>query len=287
MNPSLSTAALAIAVLSACPVARAGTELGALPPGAVATSSSGPASELIGFLLFDPAAIADRVPTGIRLTTLEEKARAWPRLATYLEKHPDRRAWAWSFFEIIGIEKATYDNVDARFDGGRGGMVVWYPEVRQVDAADDRPIGTQSLAVGSWVSDPELAGYMRSRGFPAMTATVRFAAEADSASGDLAAADLSIHGECRLEGTPFVPSWGKERLSYETFWTAAGEGDTYEIVTWAGHRSRHCRDAQWRVGGTHPFARLFNDPRVSDHDFLPTEFSFGYVLKSALYERTR
>lgn len=287
MNIVRITGWTALALLLGSPPSFAGTELGALPDGAVATSSAGPADELIGVLLFDPRLVADRVPAGVRLATLAEKARTWPRLATYLETHPERRGWAWSIYEIIGIRAATYDAVSAHFDGGHGGMAVWYPAVTRTDDSDPRPTGDQNLALGSWLSDPDLAAYMRSRGFPAQDADVRFASDADSASGDLVTTDLSIHGECRLEGPPFVPNWGKDRFSFETMWTPAGEGDTYEIVTWAGHRSRHCREAQWRVTGNHPFARLFNDPALADHDFVPTEFAYGYTLRSALYLRPR
>src|SRR6185295_287287 len=133
---------------------RAGTELGPLPEGGIAHSSAGPSDELIGFLLFDPALIADRVPAGVRLRTLEEKARGWPRLAAYLEQHPERRQWAWSFYEIIGIRAARYDDLAAQFDAGRGGMAVWYPELERTDTSETRPLGVQNLALGSWVSDP-------------------------------------------------------------------------------------------------------------------------------------
>lgn len=262
-----------------------GTDLDALPPEPLSGSSSGPADELIGFLLFDPARIQDRLPPGLRLRTLAEKARDWPRLAAYLVDHPERRAWAWSIYEIIGIHAARYDSMPARFDDGRGGMAVWYPEVVAVGTADPRALGGQNLAVGSWVSDHKLADYMRSRGFPARPARVRFGWNETHASGSLEADGLALHGECRLEGAPFVPWWGKDPHSFETMWTPAGEGDTFEVVTWAGHRSRRCVDAKWRVSGVHPFAQLFNDPKASDANFLPTEFAFGYLLNSGLYRR--
>lgn len=166
-------------------------------------------------------------------------------------------------------------------------MVVWYPEVQQIAPSDQRPLGEQNLAVGSWVSDPELASYMRSRGFPATDASVRFTSDDNSASGSMTADDLIIHADCRLEGPSFIPTWGRDHESYETMWTPSGQGDTYEIVTWAGHRSRRCVDAHWRLSGTHAFARLFNDETASDHDFMSTEFAFGYVLKSALYARRK
>lgn len=282
--------AIAHSLLAFCAIvclspATAGTELGSLPPGEIARSSAGPSDELIGFLAFDPGIVAARIPPGLRLRTLAEMAHRWPRLADYLVKHPGRSGWAWSHFEIIGIHAAKYDAMDARFGPGHGGMAVWYAEVVRDDESDSRPLGDQNLALGSWVSDARLAAYMRARGFPATAARVQFRRDDASASGDLATADLAIHGECRLEGAPFVPWWGKDKLSYETIWTPAGEGETFEVVTWAGHRSRTCRDATWRVSGSHPFARLFNDAVSADASILPTEFAYGYDLRSALYAR--
>jgi hypothetical protein len=68
-------------------------------------------------------------------------------------------------------------------------------------------------------------------------------------------------------------------------WTPAGEGDTFEVVTWAGHRSLRCVDPHWRVSGDHPFARAFNDSALGDPNVLPAEFAYGYFLKSGLYRR--
>src|SRR5690349_11770144 len=113
---SLTSSWSTIAALLFLGPAVAGTALGELPPEPLSRSSSGPSDELIGFLLFDPARIQDRLPPGIRFRTLEDKAREWPRLSAYLQAHPGRRSWAWSIYEIIGIHAARYDSVSANFD---------------------------------------------------------------------------------------------------------------------------------------------------------------------------
>ena len=274
----------AVAALTAAP-APAGERLGPLPAGEIARSAAGPSDEMIGYLLFDPAPVAPRLPPGVRFLTLAEKAEGWPRLAAYLKAHPDRRAWAWSFYEIIGIRAARYGHVSARVRGGRGGMAVWYPELVRIDGTDPRPRGTQDLALGSWISDPALVAAMRAQGFPAETGAIAFRRTPGRLSVSLRTRHLAISGGCRLEGRPYVPWWGKEPLSYETMWTPAGEGDSFEIVTWAGHRARKCVDPRWRVTGDHPFARAFNDPTLGDPDFYPAEMAYGYVLRSALYRR--
>lgn len=276
---------LRLAAVAAASPAGAGQRLGPLPPGAIAHSRAGPSNEMIGYLAFDPAPLAGRLPPGVHFRTLAEKAADYPGLARYLVRHPGRRGWAWSFFEIIGIRAARYDRIAARFHGGRGGMAVWYPELAPTDGADPPPVGDQNLAAGSWISDAGLARYMRSRGFPATAARAGFRIAADRLTATLSAPGLTIRGSCTLTGASFVPDWAQEPLSYETMWTPAGEGETYEIVTWTGHRSRRCDHPAWRVTGDHPFARAFNDPALGDPNMLPAAFAGGYMLESALYRR--
>jgi hypothetical protein len=275
---------LAAAIACASP-ALAEIRLGPLPPGEVARSSAGPADEIIGYLAFDPGPVADRLPAGMRFHTLAEKAGEWPHLARYLEAHPERRGWAWSFYEVIGVRAARYDRVGARFQGGRGGMTVWYAELVPTGPKDPRTRGYTEIALGSWVSDRHLAAYMRSRGFPAFDAGIRFERVADRVSAGMQAQGIRMEGGCRLEGRPFVPSWGKAPFTYETLWTPKGEGDTFEILSWGGHHSLKCVGPHWRVSGDHPFARAFNHPALGDPNILPVEFAYGYYWKSALYRR--
>ena len=279
------SAVLALAAALVASAAPAGQRLGPLPPGSVARSAAGPSDEMIGYLAFDPAPVAARVPPGLRFRTLAEKAADYPGVARYLAAHPERAGWAWSFFEIIGIRAARYDRIAGHFRGGRGGMAVWYPDMVRTDHADPRPLGDQDLALGSWLSDPHLVRYMRGRGFPATPARLDFRVAPDRVTASLAAPGLAISGTCALAGPPYIPRWAQDPLSYETMWTPAGQGDTFEIVTWAGHRSRRCEHPVWRVAGEHPFARAFNDPALGDPNVLPAEFSGGYMLRSALYRR--
>src|SRR5262245_49248364 len=132
-----------VALFLAAAVAQAGEKMGPLPPGAISQSEAGPSDELVGYLALDPRLIEGQLPHGVRFLTLEEKAKEWPRLAKYLEQHPERRAWVWSFYEIILLRAARYDAKVGHFDNG--GMAVWYVEVAQTDAAEKRPLGDQYL----------------------------------------------------------------------------------------------------------------------------------------------
>lgn len=158
---------LALAAGMLASTAWAGQRLGPLPPGAVARSTAGPADEIIGYLAFDPAPLAARVPPGVRFRTLAEKAAEFPGIARYLAAHPERRGWAWSYFEIIGIRAARYDSRAARYRGGRGGMAVWYADMVRTDSADPRPLGdriSRSAAgcrTGAWRATCAAAAFRR------------------------------------------------------------------------------------------------------------------------------
>lgn len=278
----LAAFAVVILLLTAAD-ARAGLRMGPLPDGALSRSVAGPSDELVGYIAFDPRLVQDRLPPGLRFVTLREKAAGWPYLQAYLQRHPDRAEWAWSYYEVILLRAARYDRVAGRF-GADGGMALWYADVARDNLDDPRPRGDQSLVLGSWISDPALTAYMRAQGFPADDGDVVFRSDRSAAAGRFVGANLTIEGSCRLQGRAFVPEWAREPVSYQTLWTP-GVADTFEIVTWSGHRGRRCIDPRWTMTGTHPLARAFNDPALGDPSIFPTDFNFGYRLRSGFYRR--
>lgn len=263
--------------------AEAGLRMGALPEGALSRSVAGPSDELVGYIAFDPRLVADQLPAGLRFVPLQEKAEHWPYLQAYLQRHPERAGWVWSYYEVILLRAARYDRVRGDF-GRSGGMALWYADVAREDVSDPRPQGDQSLVLGSWISDPVLAAYMRAKGFPAEDGAVTFRSDRQSARGRFMGAGLTIEGACRLEGAAFVPEWAREPVSYQTLWTP-GSAETFELVTWTGHRGRNCVDPRWTMTGAHPLARAFNDPSLGDPFIFPTDFNFGYRLQSGFYRR--
>lgn len=286
MRAAIFKCLLAFAMATAAVTAvDAGERMGELPPDPVARSWAGPAGELYGRLVFDPQLIEGvRLPPGMRLRTLDDQTGE--RSKAYLAMHPERRNWVISFYELIGIANARYDGQQARFDrgsAGRGGMTVWYINLVPVSAPDARALGEHYLVYGSWISDPHLARYMRSRGFPAADSKLTYLRAADAVSAAFEASDLEIAGGCRLEGAPYLPGWAQEPVSYQTMWTSPAIAATFEVVTWSHHRAIACRDAHVRVSGTHPFARAFNDRAVGDPNVYPVEFFDGYMLRSGLY----
>lgn len=259
-------------------------ELGELPPGAVSHSQMHGASEVLTYVIFDPAPFRARLPAGTDFVTLKQVAARSPDVAAYLQDHPERETWAWSVFEIIGVKSMAYDGLAARL-GPNGGMAVWYPAIRRLDHADARAKGYNELALGAWVSDRRLAAHMRARGYPIDYGRIRFGYDGKGLSAALQAPGLKVGVSCRFSGPRFTPDWGRSPYTYQTLWTPPDRADTFEVVVWGGHQDRACSGASWRAAGSHPFAVAFRDRPLGGEYVSNTEAAFDYELKGGLYRR--
>jgi hypothetical protein len=276
------TTILATACLCAAAAAAQAVELGPLPPGAVSESHMGPADEFIVHIVFDPAPFRSSLADGTAFNRLDQVAKFDADVAAYVKAHPDRSGWAWSFFEVIGLQDMDYDGVKARL-GREGGMAVWYASLRRLDRSDPRPKGYNDLALGTWLSDPALVAHMRGRGYPVEAARIVFRRKASRAYGLLQAGSLRVEARCRLQGHPFTPDWAKAPFSYETVWTPRPVGPSFEVLSWGGHQALECAHPEWRVSGSHPLARAFNARPLSGLGVSGSEFAIGYVVHGSLY----
>lgn len=253
-----------------------------LPDGAISTSEMGISDELILWITFDPALVADRIPEGLRLRRLEEIAAKDDAIAEHLRAHPEQRGWAWSFFEIIGTESLAVDGRKAALDE-KGGMAVWYVAAARLSKDDSRPQGSQMLALETWVSDPKFASFVREKGYPWQGADVKFWKTDKRVEGRLKATDLTVSAICRRLGSPEKPDWGGTNL--QTLWSPRGTAPTFEMVTFYGHRVQRC-EPTWRIKGDHALARAFRARATGGERIAATEFAFDYVARSGLYRRS-
>jgi hypothetical protein len=205
-------------------------------------------------------------------------------VAAYVQEHPERAGWAWSYFEIIGLKEMAYDGMKARL-GRNGGMAVWYASLRRIDRSDPRPKGYNDLALGTWLSDPRLAAHMRSRGYPVEAARISFRRTERDAHGSLQANGLTVEAGCTLKGEAHTPEWGEAPYSYQTVWTPRTIAPTFEVVSWGGHQARDCERPVWRFSGPHPLAGAFRDRPIAGPRVSGAEFATGYLLHGSLYRR--
>jgi hypothetical protein len=74
-----------LVIILKCGLATA--QFGELPPGQVSKTEQGLTSELILLMTFDPAAVKDQLPEGLRFRTLEKYAGRDQGVAEYLRTH--------------------------------------------------------------------------------------------------------------------------------------------------------------------------------------------------------
>lgn len=257
-------------------------EFGKLPPGALVSDQMGKTSEIVLYLVFDPSLIQEKIPNNIRLLLLAEMAKNDREIDSYLQTHPEHKNWAWSFFEIIGTESLVIDNRTADF-GQQGGMAVWYGLAEQKQPADPRARGTQMLVLGTWLSDTALASYVRRKGMPWENGEIKYWKDQEGViHGHLNTKNIEVRVICRLRGKPYKPEI--KLPAYQTFWSPLPYPNTFEVVTFYGHRVQNCT-AEWTFKGSHSLVRAY-DSRATGGLFISgTEYAWDYVLQGALYKR--
>jgi hypothetical protein len=271
-----------VLALSACCVGVAAQQFGELPAGALSTTEQGLSSELVVYVIFDPAAHKDQLPDGLRFRTLEEYAPRDAEVAQYLRTHPEHGSWARGYFEIIHADSYSVDGQKARF-GKRGGIAVWYAYLARPETNDPRAKGGQLVALGTWISDSKLARRMREKGFPMSEGRVSFWRDSKGTHGRLKGRGFEVSGTCR-------PVGAAEKIelptpAYLTVWSPRAATQTFELLTGYGSMSQNCEGVEWKAKGDDPFVRAFLARAQGGAEISGTSYEYGYVLRTALYQR--
>jgi hypothetical protein len=268
--------------LLACGLSAAAQQFGELPAGALSTTEQGLSSELVVFVVFDPAAYQGQLPDGLRFRTLEEYATRDPEVAQYLQAHPEHKNWARGYFELIHADSYSVDLQQARF-GKRGAIAVWYAYLARPETNDPRAKGGQFVALASWISDQKLARRMREKGFPMSEGDVIFWRDSKGTHGRLKGRGFEVSGTCRPVGEP-------EKIelptpAYLTVWSPRAAVQTFELLTGYGSTRQNCEGVEWKAKGDHPFVRAFLSRAQGGAEISGTSYEYGYVLRTALYQR--
>lgn len=271
----------AVVVLFAACAHRGPSSLGPLPPGAISHSEAGPTAEVILYIAVDPAVLRERVPAGLRLRTLKERAERDPDVAAYLEERPEHATWASSFFEIIRSDYLEYDGVRS---GPGTSYAVWYVYVARTDETDPQPRGGQMLELGTWMSDAKLAEHMIERGYPVEVADVQLRRTRNRVYARLSAGDLRVIAEGEVYGRPRKAWWPEP--AWQTIWSRPELTTAYEIITFRGHKILDAR-IDWQMEGEHLLAEAFRARLGSGSHVGSTEYAYDYILRGGLYARRR
>jgi hypothetical protein len=233
--------------------------------------------EIVTDLAFDPDAVRDRLPSGLRFVTVGELADGGvPWAARLLGRRPALASWGVSFLEIVRARTFTVDGRAPRWPR-HGAVALWFARVAPADAGTDLGPGRPFLALEFWVPDRAYAGYMRDRGYPAGYGDVRLRRERDGHwLGTVRVRDLDVTAACAPAG-PVVG--GPMSAGMQVFLPPVNATVTDTIrVAFAGHREQACGSGtSWELRGAHPIvgAVLLGE----------TTYQYGYHLVGGTYPR--
>ena len=271
-RPIVLLAALALTALTATRVA---AQRLPLPDGArTHWVVSGP-QEIVGYLVFDPATVAERLPSALRFISVGELARGGvPWAVQYLAGAPSRDAWGVSFVEIVRADTFTINGRAPRWPA-HGAAALWFARVAPADSTADLGPGVPLLVLDWWVPDASYAAEMRRLGHYASYGNVKLLRDAHGAwHGSLRAAGLHVAAACTPSG---AESGGPASRGMQSLFPPARSGVSGVVrISFAGHRERTCAEPEsWTLGGTHPLALA--------EQVGPSSFEFGYELVGGAY----
>ncbi len=233
--------------------------------------------EIVGYLLFDPITVADRLPRSLRFITVEELAAGGVGWATdYLAKDSSRGDWGISFLEIVRTGTFTIDGRAPEWPED-GAAALWLTRVAPSDSTMDLRSGVPLLMLEFWMPDSLYVAYMRDRGYCATYGDVRLRRDPDGEwKGSVNVDGLSVLAECGPSGpvTGGAESNGQQVLVPPRSFTMCAPVH----VAFAGHRIQSCEGgSSWELKGTHPLAQ--------GTMLGPSTFQFGYDLVGSVRGR--
>ena len=248
----------------------------ALPGGAQTKWVVDDPEEIVGYLVFDPATVHDKLPSSLRFITVAEVAASHiPWAIEHLDEYPTHAGWGISFVEIVRMGMFEIDGRSPKWPK-RGAAALWCARVAPSDSATELGPGQPFLVLEFWMPDTSYVSYMRAKGHCASFGDVRLHRNAAGKwSGSINAEGLAARCDCTP--APEVESSGSSGM--QVFFPPATSGVTSFVrLAFAGHQARQCKEeASWRFKGAHPLVRGMM--------LGPATFQYGYDLIGGAYRR--
>ena len=233
--------------------------------------------EIVTYLAFDPDAVRDRLPSGLRFIRVGELADGgipWAR--ELLGRRPALASWGVSFLEIVRARIFTVDGRAPRWPS-HGAAALWLARVAPADPGADLGPGRLWLTLDLWVPDRAYARYMRDKGYQAGYGDVRLRRESSGRwLGTVDVPGLEVTAVCRPAGPV---GGGPMSAGMQAIFPPANSTVTDTVrVAFAGHREQACGSGtSWELRGTHPIAGgiLLGE----------TSYQYGYHLIGGTYPR--
>jgi hypothetical protein len=247
-----------------------------LPEGAQTKWVVDEPEEIVGYMIFDPGTVREKIPEFLRLITIKELADGnVPWAKEHLEQFPGHAAWGISFIEIVRMKTFTIDGRSPKWPED-GAAALWFVRVAASDPTVDLGPGKPYLALEFWLPDREYIGYMCGKGHFASYGDVRLGKDAEGNwLGSIAADGLSLTARC----SPAGETAGFGSAGMQAIFPPANSGVTSVVrIGFAGHRERLCNEGtSWKFKGVHPLAKgmILGE----------TSFQFGYDMIGGAYRK--
>jgi hypothetical protein len=246
----------------------------ALPHGARTKWIVAGPEEVVSYLIFDPATVAEKLPKFLRFITIKELADGnVPWAKEHLGNYPAHADWGISFIEIVRMKTFVIDGHAPAWPE-HGAAALWFARVAPADPAKEPGPGQPFLELEFWLPDRDYVAYMRRKEHYASFGDVRLRNDKNGKwIGSIEADGLSAACACTPEDE--VRGFGSSGM--QVFFPPATSAVTgFVRVAFAGHRERECgENASWKFKGSHPLAKGMI--------LGPTSFQFGYELIGGAY----
>lgn len=234
--------------------------------------------EIVGYLIFSPATVKERIPSFLRFITIAELAADQiPWAKEHLSEYPAHADWGISFIEIVRMRTFEIDGRTPEWPE-HGAAALWFARVAPLDPQNELGPGKPFLALEFWMPDSMYVGYMRNKGHYASFGDVRLHKNADGKwIGAIEADGLSAVCECM----PARDVAGFGSCGMQVFFPPARSEVTSVVrAAFAGHQEQSCEEeACWKFRGVHPL--------VDGVLLGPSSFQFGYDLIGGAYRNGR